>query len=215
MANTRARRLDRRTRSARAEGRDGRQELLEAALEVFAERGYRDASVDEVAERAGYSKGALYWHFSSKAELFLALVDERIDQPWREGIALLESASADQDMAPEASRRFSEMLGAKREMLLLEHEFWSLAARDPKLRARYAERQRAMRSALGKAIAARMENLGAPPLEENPEDLATAFIALGQGLAIQELIDARSVPDGLLGDTFALIYAGHLARSQV
>jgi len=45
-------------------------------------------------------------------------------------------------------------------------------------------------------------------------EVATAFIALGQGLAIQRLIDARSVPDGLLGDTFALIYAGHLARSQ-
>src|SRR2546429_5041152 len=100
-------RSDRRTRTARAEGRDGREALLEAALQVFAERGYRDASVDEVAERAGYSKGALYWHFSSKDDLFFALVDERIDQPWREGIALLESASAEQDMAPEASPRLA------------------------------------------------------------------------------------------------------------
>jgi AcrR family transcriptional regulator len=215
MTGVPAPRLDRRTRSARAEGRDGREALLEAALQVFAERGYRDASVDEVAERAGYSKGALYWHFSSKAELFLALVDERIDRPWREGIALLESASSELDMAPEASRRFAEMLGGQRELLLLEHEFWSLAARDPKLRARYAKRQRAMRTALGRAIAARMEHLGAPPLEEEPADLATAFIALGQGLAIQKLIDSRAVPDSLLGDTFALVYAGHLARSQM
>jgi len=181
---------------------------------VFAERGYRDASVNEVAERAGYSKGAVYWHFSSKHELFFALVDERIDQPWREGIALLESASANLDMAPEASRRFAEMLGGERSLLLLEHEFWSLAARDPKLRVRYAKRQRAMRTALGKAITARLEHMGAPPLEGKPEDLATVFIALGQGLAIQKLIDDRSVPDDLLGEAFALIYAGHVARSQ-
>jgi AcrR family transcriptional regulator len=214
MSKSRAPRVDQRTRSAQAEGRDGRHELLEAALQVFAERGYRDASVNEVAERAGYSKGAVYWHFSSKHELFFALVDERIDQPWREGIALLESASANVDMAPEASRRFAEMLGGERSLLLLEHEFWSLAARDPKLRARYAKRQRAMRTALGKAIAARLEHMGVPPLQRKPEDLATVFIALGQGLAIQKLVDDRSVPDDLLGEAFALIYAGHVARSQ-
>ena len=206
-------RRDRRTRSARAEGEDGREALLDAALDVFADRGYRDASVDEIAERAGYSKGAIYWHFSSKDELFSTLLEERLDRPWREGIALLESASADQDMAPEASSRFAAMLGSRRALVLLDQEYWSLAVRDPKLRARYARRQRELRRALGRAIAARMEHLGAPPLEEEPEELASAFIALGQGLAIQRLIDPRGVPDSILGDTFALIYAGHLAQS--
>src|SRR3954449_4193797 len=103
-------RVDRRTRSARAERRDAREALLEAALQVFAERGYRDSSVDDIAERAGYSKGAMYWHFSSKDDLFFALIEERIERPWREGIALLGSASPEHDMAPEASRRFGEML---------------------------------------------------------------------------------------------------------
>jgi hypothetical protein len=133
--------------------------------------------------------------------------------PWQEGIELLESASPDRDMAPEASRRFAAMLG-QRELLLLEHEYWLLAARDPKLRSRYAKRQRQFGTALGRAIAARMEHLGAPPFEEKAEDLASAFIALGQGLAIQKLMDGGAIPDSLLGDTFALIYAGHLARSQ-
>src|SRR5436190_12596775 len=110
MSKAPARRVDRRTRSARAEGRDGREALLAAALAVFAERGYRDASVDEVAERAGYSKGALYWHFSSKDDLFYALLEERILKPWEESISMLESASADEDMAPEASRLFRELL---------------------------------------------------------------------------------------------------------
>src|SRR6266576_5052290 len=94
-------RVDRRTRSARAERRDAREALLEAALQVFAERGYRDSSVDDIAERAGYSKGALYWHFSSKDDLFFALLEERIIQSWREGIELLESATPERDMALE------------------------------------------------------------------------------------------------------------------
>ena len=68
-------RVDRRSRSARAERRDARQELLRAAADVFAERGFRDASIDEVAERAGYSKGAVYWHFESKDDLFFTLVE--------------------------------------------------------------------------------------------------------------------------------------------
>src|SRR2546427_11992467 len=105
VTRSRPRRLDRRTRAARAEQRDGREALLEAALEVFAERGYRDSSVDEIAERAGYSKGAVYWHFSSKDDLFFALLEERIDRPWGQTIDLLESAEPGRAMAFEASRR--------------------------------------------------------------------------------------------------------------
>lgn len=206
-------RRDRRTRSARAEGKDGREALLDAALAVFADRGYRDASIDEIADRAGYSKGAVYWHFESKDELFSTLLEERLDRPWQEGIALLESAADETDMAPEASERFTSMLRGQRELILLDQEYWSLAVRDPKLRTRYAKRQRELRRALGRAIAARMEHLGAPPLKEEPEELASAFIALGQGLAVQRLIDPKAVPNSILGDTFALIYAGHLARS--
>jgi AcrR family transcriptional regulator len=207
-------RIDRRTRPARAEGRDGREELLEAALQVFAERGYRDSSVDEIAERAGYSKGALYWHFSSKDDLFFALLEERIDRPWHEAIELLGSATPERDMAPEASRRFVEMLRGQREMLLINHEYWSQAVRDPKLGARYARRQAKLRTALAKAITARLEHLGAPPLDTPAEELATVFMSLASGLAQEKLVEPAAVPDDLLGNTFALIYAGHVVRGQ-
>src|SRR5918995_3586076 len=86
-----AARLDRRTRAARAEGREARNELLTAALRVFARRGYRQAGVDEIAAEAGYSKGALYWHFSGKEELLVTLVAERVATPMRELVAMLGS----------------------------------------------------------------------------------------------------------------------------
>jgi AcrR family transcriptional regulator len=208
------RRVDRRTRGARAEGRDGRAALLEAAAEVFALRGYRDSSVDEIAERAGYSKGAVYWHFSSKDDLFLALLEERLDRPTLAMIELLESAPPEQDMVPQANRRFMELLQGQRELLLLEHEYWMQAVRDTKVRARYGKRQAKLRSAFGKALAARVQHLGGPPMDTNPEDMATAFLALGTGLAQQKLVDPDSVPDDLLGHIFALVYAGHVARAQ-
>src|ERR687892_922150 len=124
-------RIDRRTRAARAQGREGREELLAAALRVFARRGYRQAGVDEIAAEAGYSKGALYWHFSGKEELLMALLDERIDAPMRDRIALLASAPPERDMSVEATRAVARQLGEQREAMLLEREYWSLAIRDP------------------------------------------------------------------------------------
>lgn len=207
-------RVDRRTRTARDQARDAREVLLEAALDVLAKRGFRDASVDEIAARAGYSKGAVYWHFSSKDDLFFALLDERIDKPWRETIEQLKNAPPDQDMAPAASRRFAEMLQNQRELLLLEQEYWAQAARQPKIRQRYAKRQQQLRQAFAKALQARLDHLGAPPLTgTQAENIATAFIGLAAGLARQKLIEPDAVPDNLLGDTFALVYAGHVARA--
>src|SRR5579884_969392 len=99
-----ARRLDQRTRAARAAPREAREELLAAAVRVFARRGYREAGVEEIAEEAGYSKGALYWHFSGKEELLTAVLQERVDAAMRESVALLASASPERDMSVEATR---------------------------------------------------------------------------------------------------------------
>src|SRR5439155_20331168 len=63
-------RVDRRTRGARAEGSDARATLVAAAAKVFARRGYAGSSMDQIAKEAGFSKGALYWHFDSKEDLF-------------------------------------------------------------------------------------------------------------------------------------------------
>ncbi|HEX3909147.1 MAG TPA: TetR/AcrR family transcriptional regulator [Solirubrobacteraceae bacterium] len=207
-------RVDQRRRAARAEGRDARQELLSAAADVISERGFHDASIDAVAERAGYSKGTVYWHFAGKDDLFLALVEERVDRPAREMIDLLRSAPPAQDMAPEASRRFAELLAGQRSWLLLDNEHWLQAMRDPELRVRYAERQRELRAALGAALATRAETLGAGQLAIDPERIATAFMALSVGLAQQALVDPDAVSDDLLGEIILLIYKGLTADAR-
>jgi AcrR family transcriptional regulator len=201
----------------RADGVDAgtaRRLLLEAAARVFTERGYRGATVDAIIAEAGLSKGAFYWHFSSKEELFHTLLEERIERPIQDLIELLHSAPADQDMAPEASQRFLEVLERERDTILLDHEYWSLATRDPKLCARYAKRQAELRSALAKALEARAEHLGAPRFSTPAEEVATAYLALANGLALAKIIDSEGVPDHLLGEMYALIYAGLVARAQ-
>jgi AcrR family transcriptional regulator len=208
------RRLDQRTRAARARGREARDELLTAALRVFARRGYGQAGVDEIAAEAGYSKGALYWHFSGKEELLTALLEERIDAPMRERVALLASAPPERDMSVEATRAFAQQLGEQREAMLLEREYWSLAIRDPELRARYAERQTELRRALAAAMEARARHLGTPDLTMPAENVARIVMSIIGGLAVDELIEPGSVRPELLGEALALVYAGLVGRAQ-
>jgi AcrR family transcriptional regulator len=207
------RRVDRRTRAARAEGRHAREELLTAAVHVFARRGYEQAGVDEIAAEAGYSKGALYWHFSGKEELLTALLDERIDAPAREMVALLQSGPADRDMSVEAASAFARRLREQREAVLLDREYWSLAIRDPALRARYIARQTDLRRALAAALQARMRHLGTPDLPMGAEQVARIVMTIVGGLAVDELIEPGSVDPDLLAETLSVLYSGLIARA--
>src|SRR5262245_4971040 len=68
-------------RSLRERQREERAALiLGVANEVFADKGYYDASMDEIAARAGIAKGTVYLHFASKEELLIALVEQQISE---------------------------------------------------------------------------------------------------------------------------------------
>ncbi len=83
-------------RERRKEARPG--ELLDAALDLFVEKGFAATRVEEVAARAGVSKGTLFLYFPSKEELFKAVVRENISgrfQEWNEEFASFEGSSAE------------------------------------------------------------------------------------------------------------------------
>ena len=69
-----------RPRSTRLPKHERRRQLLDAALEVFVSQGYHAAAMDDIAEKAGVSKPVLYQHFPSKLELYLALLDQSVDE---------------------------------------------------------------------------------------------------------------------------------------
>jgi AcrR family transcriptional regulator len=181
---------------------------------VVARRGFRDAGIDEIAAEAGYSKGALYWHFSSKEELLLALLEERVDAPMRDIVALLESAPPERDLSGEATQAFTRQLREQREAVLLERDYWSLAMRDPELRDRYTGRQTQLRRALAAALEARARHLGTPDLPMPAEDVARIVMSIIGGLTADELADPGSVDPQVLGGALAIIYAGLVARGR-
>ncbi len=71
-----------------------RQGILDAAVHVFLERGFKRSSMQHVADRAGVTRGAVYWHFRSQLELLEALLDQT-PLPWQVLQQLPEPSAAD------------------------------------------------------------------------------------------------------------------------
>lgn len=65
-------------RKCKEDAEKTRQAVLESALDVFSEKGYAKATFDEIAARAGFTKGAVYWYFRNKADLVAALIMEYV-----------------------------------------------------------------------------------------------------------------------------------------
>ena len=76
--------------SSPAARRSTRERILDAALDVFSEKGFHVATVDEIAERAGLGKGTVYRHFANKETLFNELVQLRLQELEREANAVLD-----------------------------------------------------------------------------------------------------------------------------
>jgi len=189
-----------------------REQLLDAAASVFAERGYSGASMEAIARAAGVTKGALYWNFESKADLFFSLLEERVDQRLRVLLNAAEAIAGEETVTPLVSREISALADEQRQIHLLTHEYWSLAARDPELGARYAARQRTLRELISHALVAHHEATSVA-LTHDPLELATAVLALATGLGMDRLIDPDAVPETLFGEILQLIYDGLVLRS--
>jgi AcrR family transcriptional regulator len=204
-----------RGRPQKGERPDGssRAELIDAAAAVFAERGYDAASVDEVIRWAGLSKGTFYYNFSGKDDLFRAVLEDRVDRPARALMELTANAPGDTPTSATVSAGLADVLRNERSLLLLLHEYWSQAARDEQLAQRYREREAALRAALAHTLRERHRHTGVA-LTVDADRLATAFIALAQGLALESIVDPQAVDDALFGDLLALVYDGLVARAS-
>jgi AcrR family transcriptional regulator len=112
-----------------------RAQLFRAALEICAEKGFHDTTAEEIATRAGLSKGSLYYHFRSKEELFLSMLEGMVDQ-----FAGALARAIEVDTAAEALRRSTEMMIAEVEanptVGPAMAEFYLLSLRRPEFRRR-------------------------------------------------------------------------------
>ena len=178
-----------------------RRRLLDAALPVFASHGFEAATLDQVAEAAGLTKGAIYSNFASKDDLFFAMMNEqalRRAEAVRTALAGRPAGLAGQRTARGIGRLLTEAFIQERDWQLVFLDFWRRAARDDGVRALFLAYRRALRQ----AIAERIEQaLGPTPGtgEFNADELVTIALALSNGLAIEEYIDPGLVASDLFG----------------
>jgi AcrR family transcriptional regulator len=174
-----------------------RAQLMASARQLFLRRGFHAASLELVAEEAGFTIGAVYSRFGSKADLFLAILDEHIDRIVAE---VVQVAGVDQPLGAHAellAGRRMALLEREREWFPLVLEFWSHAARHERLRGEFAARHERLVDAYAGLIEADYARLGLP-LPLAPEVLARAVVAMGNGIALERLADPGRVPEGLL-----------------
>lgn len=167
---------------------DVRRRLLDAAAATFLENGYDDSKLDDIARRAGLSKGAVYSNFASKQEIFGAMLAERIG---RAG-AIVSAAG---QPGSRASIAIADDLVADAAWVQLVLEFASRAGRDPAVRDIFAPFLRTQRETVTQAVE---QALGSTT--EAGRDFAgqvsLVVIALRYGLALAHGGD----PDHVSGD---------------
>ena len=163
-----------------------RQLVLAAARRVFLARGYVGASLDAIAEEAGFSKGVVYSQFDSKADLFLALLERRVSER-----AAAESAGAASVAAliRLAMRNFLE----EPEWALLVAEFRIQAARDASLNSRYANVHAKTVERLARVLARVHERACLSPVIPTTT-MAEFVLALGFGVEIERFANPRALP---------------------
>ena len=186
--------VKRRTQAERREGT--RVRLLDAAVLVFARRGYYAAGVAEIAAEAGCSTGALYDHFGSKEKLFLAVMETQVE-PWmRSYREQVEAAGTPAARLEAGVAQWDKLVRKFPEAWLLLVEFWSVCVRDPALRSKFAAQYDRLRTASGELL-----GTDAPrsvTSQFTSEQLGTIGMALVDGFALQRIADPSTADPELL-----------------
>lgn len=179
-----------------------RARLLEGALEVFAERGFHGASVEDICDRAGFTRGAFYSNFGSKDELVLALFEATTDR-------LLEQITA---LLPELANQPGTLLDAvlgllddaapdQRQWHLISTEFTLHALRSPEAADALIRQRTVFRQRLTELVE-EITRTSELRLSVPADQFVRLVIAVHEGARAQSLLEPDAVPAGSLEHTF-------------
>jgi AcrR family transcriptional regulator len=192
--------FDRSQRRART-----RAALLDAAARVYARRGFDGATIDEIAEEAGFTKGAVYDHFGSKENLLFALLDEHLAAQIAEQITLFDSSRHTVERPRPGADRWMDELVEDPDVFRLFVEAWVRSQRDHELSDRVRAGMDAWRETFTTFGRQRVAELGLEPAEGTLEALANVMLGMAIGLGMVKLTDPEGVPEPLLGAAVVLL----------
>jgi AcrR family transcriptional regulator len=163
-----------------------RARLLDAAFGVFAARGFGRASIEEVCEAGGYTRGAFYSNFDTLDELFFALYTQRSELIADRVTACLTHQPAD---LRELVAQVVAALTIDRDWVLVNTDFRLYAARTPDVADALIAHRNKLRDALAAALAPAIDRSELPASLRSAEGLARAVMAIHDGAATELLLD--------------------------
>ena len=187
-----------------------REEILDAAEACLREQGYHRTTVDDIAARAGLSKGAIYWHFKGKGEVFVGLIDRHL-QSFRMVRQVAERAPSARDALHQMVRVAQENLGdtmqiAPMDLAELSLEYLSHASRDPELRERFLKMYREIVEVISQQIERGIQD--GQFRKVDPTTVAVSILAILDGLMLQRALAPELDLLGLWEESVELLLRG-------
>lgn len=182
-----------------------RKMLLDSAAEIFAQFGFHGASVDKIAEFAGYSKGAVYANFNSKEELFLALLEQKMKRHVDTLHQVIKQQPSIDHFIETMDYYFDLDKQTNRVWSILNMEFLLYAMRQESVREKWTAMIVESVEQISEVIEKMME-------QENrvrtlsAEELAWATLSLENGMAIFHYIAEGRTPLNLYGKSLQNIF---------
>lgn len=176
--------------------------LLNSAELIFSKKGYNGASVDEIAEEAGYSKGAVYSNFFNKENLFLALYDRRFNDQLEEWVQVFENQLDNVNRAEKVEKLLishsKNSQDTKWTLLMLEFTLYAL--RNEEARQKLASRYKLILSSMKEAISSHFIDKDISP--EKIDEIVVSLLSLETGLNILESIIPDLTNEGFRSRTY-------------
>lgn len=191
-------------RSRRESQAETRERLLEVASEVLVEGGYRATSLERIAERAGYSKGAVYSNFAGKEELVLAVLDRHFAHRLEHLQAGLLAAPETVEGRVQAFTSWWEEMVGHEVWGVLIMEFASTTRDRPQIQEQLADRERMIIDYTGSLVEAEAERFGLR-LPLPPREVATVLVSLGMGISFSRMLEP-SLPTRVVSDLARILF---------
>lgn len=172
------------TQPKRRKREETRERLLKAAFGVFARNGYERATVDEIVRDAGFSKGAFYVHFSTKEDLFRAMLEERASSLQAALVQVLDADASLKDNVRNLLKAIFEIEEQDAEWPATFMEFLAHSGRNPEVRERLATIFESWQKFIAEMLRLSRET-GHVRTDMDADFLARAAIALINGTLLQ------------------------------
>jgi TetR/AcrR family acrAB operon transcriptional repressor len=178
-------------RRTKEEAAETRKALLDAALKVFSKQGYAATKLEDIAQQAGVTRGAIYWHFGSKVELYNVLVIET----WKHIDEMIDRAVEEGGPPIEIIRRIMvgwiESFETNPQLRAVAELTWFKTENVPELEEAYRLKMEGVREGVAATVEGLQEGIesGEIRADIDPWDIARAIIAFQNGVVLIWLLD--------------------------